>query len=250
MDFKLKKSELGFKVYTVDTKPTAPGANNDIAVITSVPMANWIMSPDKPSGIPRSEGDVWIQYSVKGKTTFNALKNNSMIIATISAWQYVDGVWVDVEAVSCQNGEWVSWITYYFRSGIGTVVEFESSMQTNGVCTIGTDKITFLKNAEYSNVSCACTKDKQRLKAGNVVIFDAKCTWQNTDSSGQWARVVGIYSSKPNIDGLPTDNAASIVYLEADSVRKQYKVRVKNDGMYYIASCGAGDAEIYDIYSQ
>ena len=90
-------------MYTVASKPTSPGANNDIAVITSVPMPNWIMSPGDPSGIPRSEGDVWIQYSVTGDT-FNILKNNSMMIATIKAWQYVNGVWADVEAVSCRNG--------------------------------------------------------------------------------------------------------------------------------------------------
>lgn len=110
MSFKFTKSNLNFDVYAVASKPTAPGANNDIAIITSVPMPNWTMSPDKPSGRPRSDGDAWIQYSVKGDT-FNALKNNSMMIATIKAWQYVDGMWTDVEAVSCQNGEWVYWIS-------------------------------------------------------------------------------------------------------------------------------------------
>lgn len=108
MNFKLNKSELNFKVYTVASKPITPGANNDIAIITSVPMSHWIMSHTVPSGRPRSDGDVWIQYSVKGNT-FNALKNNYMMIATIAAWQYVDGAWGEVEAVSCQNGEWVDW---------------------------------------------------------------------------------------------------------------------------------------------
>lgn len=114
MSFKFTKSNLNFDVYTVASKPTAPGANNDIAIITSVSMPNWIMSPDKPSGIPRSDGDVWIQYSVSGKT-FNALKNNSMMVATIKAWQYVDGAWTEVEAVSCQNGEWVDWVEYLIK---------------------------------------------------------------------------------------------------------------------------------------
>ena len=115
MNFTLKKSDLNFKVYTVEANPSTPGAKNDIAVISPVPMSNWIMSPDKPSGIPRTDGDVWIQYSVNGNT-FNALKNNSMMIATISAWQYVDGAWVDREAVSCQGGEWVDLITYLYKA--------------------------------------------------------------------------------------------------------------------------------------
>lgn len=113
MDFKLKKSELNFRVYTVDAKPTDPGTDNDIAVISSVPMTNWIMSPDDPSGIPRSDGDVWIRYEVTGKI-FDVLKNNTMMIATVEAWQYVDDAWVEVTAVSYQNGDWVDWITYVY----------------------------------------------------------------------------------------------------------------------------------------
>jgi len=105
MNFALKKSDLNFKVYTVEAKPTAPGAENDIAIISSVPMTNWIMSPEKPSGIPWNDGDVWIQYSTKSNTR-NILKQNALMIAMISAWQYVDGAWASVEAVSCQGGEW------------------------------------------------------------------------------------------------------------------------------------------------
>lgn len=112
MNFSIKKSNLNFKVYTVPSKPTTPGAENDIAIISSVPMTNWIMAPEKPSGIPRTDGDVWIQYSVEGDILFNALKQNALMIATISAWQYVDGEWVEVTAVSCQNGDWVDWIDW------------------------------------------------------------------------------------------------------------------------------------------
>ena len=118
MNFTLKKSDLNFKVYTVETKPSTPGAENDIAIISPVPMTNWLMSPDKPSGIPKNDGDVWIQYSTQGNTK-NILKQNTMMIATISAWQYVDGAWVDREAVSCQGGEWVDWFSgvYLFNDG-------------------------------------------------------------------------------------------------------------------------------------
>lgn len=120
MSFKFTKSNLNFDVYTSASKPTTPGANNDIAIITSVPMPNWIMSPDKPSGTPRSDGDVWIQYSVSGNT-FNALKNSTMMIATISAWQYVDGEWANVEAVSYQDGSWTQWIKFLLGDGVNSL---------------------------------------------------------------------------------------------------------------------------------
>lgn len=116
MNFSIKKSDLNFKVYTASSIPTAPGVENDIVIVTSVPMTNWIMSPEEPSGIPRADGDVWIKYSTEGNT-FNALKQNAFMIATISAYQYVDGKWVDVDAASCQGGEWVEWVTYLFNRG-------------------------------------------------------------------------------------------------------------------------------------
>lgn len=116
MKFTLKKSDLNLRVYTTPSKPTAAGAENDIAIISSVPMGNWLMSPEKPSGMPRNDGDVWIQYSTDGNT-FNALKQNALMIATISAWQYVDGAWVDREAVSCQGGKWAEWISYFYKEG-------------------------------------------------------------------------------------------------------------------------------------
>lgn len=108
MNFSIKKSDLSFKVYATSSRPTTSGTENDISIITSVPMSNWILSPDSPSGVPRTNGDVWIKYSVTGNT-FNALKNNTMLITTISAWQYVDDVWVDVEAASYRNGVWTDW---------------------------------------------------------------------------------------------------------------------------------------------
>lgn len=168
MDFKLKKSNLNFKVYTVTTKPTTAGAENDIAIISSVPMPNWILSPDGPSGIPRSDGDVWIQYSVSGNT-FNAIKQNSMMIATISAWQYVDGAWVDREAVSCQNGEWVDWIKYLYNNG-DTCDSVTGGWKTVGLATLGADCIE-LAPTSTTRYADACTNEKIDLSSCSKVLF-------------------------------------------------------------------------------
>ena len=115
MDFKLKKSNLNFRVYTSPTVPET-GEENDIVIISYVPMKNWMMSPDEPSGIPRNDGDVWIQYTVTGET-YNVLKNATMLIATIFAWQYVDGEWVDVPSGSYHNGMWNNIIEYLYDQG-------------------------------------------------------------------------------------------------------------------------------------
>ena len=117
MNFKLKKSDLNFRVYTATETPET-GNENDIVIISDTPMKNWILSPDMPTNIPRNDGDVCIQYSVMG-STFNALKNNSIMIAAICAWQYVDGAWVSANAMCYQNGMWGNWVTdiYLYKAG-------------------------------------------------------------------------------------------------------------------------------------
>ena len=57
MNFKLTKSSLNFKVYTSPTIP-ASGTENDIVIISSTPMENWILSSESPAGEPRNNGDV------------------------------------------------------------------------------------------------------------------------------------------------------------------------------------------------
>lgn len=110
MDFKLNKNNLNLSVRTAPELP-GTGKENDIVVISDVPMANWILSPDSPSGAPRNDGDVWLTYSVDG-SVFNALKQNTLMIAMVSAKQYIDGAWVDKTAKSYQNGEWVDWYVW------------------------------------------------------------------------------------------------------------------------------------------
>lgn len=107
MDFKLKKNSLNFSVYAVTDFPETAN-ENDIGVVTDIQIANWILSPEEPSGAPRNNGDVWITYSVDGSTV-NILKDNVLSIAWISAKQYVDSEWTDVTAKSFHNGEWVDW---------------------------------------------------------------------------------------------------------------------------------------------
>ena len=182
MNFTLKKSNLNFKVYTVESKPTTPGAENDIAIISSVPMTNWIMSPDNPTGIPRNEGDVWIQYSVCGNTK-NILKQNAMTIATIRAWQYVDGAWVDREAVSCQDGAWVDW--------------WDGSLYING--------------NEYAHVTGGWGTDGYTISDGSITSVSAGV--KNSDHFF----LQGSYSTKVMLGTLEPINADKFTTLHVDA---------------------------------
>lgn len=104
MNFKLTKSSLNFKVYTSPTIP-ASGTENDIVIISSTPMENWILSSDAPTGEPMNNGDVWIQYSVSGNV-FNIMNQHDFMLAITKIYQYVSGTWVSVDARRYVGGVW------------------------------------------------------------------------------------------------------------------------------------------------
>lgn len=193
MDFKLKKNNLNFKVYTAAATP-ATGTENDIVIITSTAMKNWVLSPNAPSGAPRTDGDVWLQYSVDGDV-FNTVKQNSFMIAPLTAWQYIDGTWASVPAVSYHGGEWTSWLVWLFNTGNqhtnitggwsgaatinsdGEIVFSSSGADTNGMST---DNKINKNNAKelHVNVSYFARGNSGRF---NVVLTKVKDSTATTD---------------------------------------------------------------------
>lgn len=121
MGFEIDRSNLKFNVRAMSSAPTSSthGAENDIALITTVPMTNWILSPDNPVCAPRTDGDVWITYSVEGDT-FNALRDNTMAIVVLTTYQYVNDEWTKINGKIYKNGTWQDMITEVaiFENGI------------------------------------------------------------------------------------------------------------------------------------
>lgn len=234
MSFKFTKSNLNFDVYTVAIKPTTPGENNDIAIITSVPMPNWIMSPDKPSGRPRSDGDVWIQYSVSGDT-FNALKNNSMMIATIKAWQYVDGAWAEVEAVSCQDGEWVAWIVYLYNNGTLSSPLTSAVTKTLSSTTIkfNSDNITYYDTNIDGDVGGFAFDNK--IDVSKFKTLRVKCRVSFSTTATEKYKF-GISRAK----STSTSNMVKIVYIpySTDAVYVDCPISDYSGEYYLVFSCG------------
>jgi len=202
MRFKLTKNMLNFNVYNVPKFPTGAGTENDIAIITSTPMSNWILSPDKPYGIPRSDGDVWLQYSVSGNT-FNALKQNTMLIAIISAWQYVNGAWANVEAAHYQGGEWVEWESAYYLFNSGDECEDITGGWTvgnaaNSNWSKGTDSIIVGYNGSESVHGWVASNNPLDVKDFSKLYVDVTVTgfFNATTSPG----LFGL-NSKSNLSG-------------------------------------------------
>ena len=246
MDFKLKKSDLNFKVYTSETEPTTPGIENDIVIITSVPMSNWILSTDKPSGTPRTDGDVCIRYSVTGNT-FNALKNDSMMIATISAYQFVDGAWVDVTAKSCQNGEWVDLMKriYIFEEGVGEKATFTITKDNQATINVAKDGIEwgYQEGATANWVVSYCTQ----YDVTNIDTICVEATVTTFTNTGRGLAVILDDANFNKSNQIPTHDAYT--QFSADGVRKVYELDVRSyTGNQYIGLMGAARATIHNIY--
>jgi len=109
-------ASLNFKVVGGTTQP-ASARENTIWINTDSEITGWALSPNELAD--PAEGLVWITTGSYAATQFNALKKNGIIIYPVSAFQYIDGVWVDKPAQIYQEGTWKDWLFYIFKEGYG-----------------------------------------------------------------------------------------------------------------------------------
>lgn len=134
-------SELNFtvKAYASETELLAAvPKENTIGIITTTQITSWIFSATEPE--TPANGIVWIYTGMGSPIEFNALKKNGVQVYPISAKQYVNGAWVDVTAMSYQNGEWTEWIDssklyYYNKQKYKWIVTAEKMNSTSGTIT-------------------------------------------------------------------------------------------------------------------
>lgn len=106
------------KTYPSETELKADKPKeNTIGVITTTTMTSWVFSATEPSA--PEVGMVWFTVETASGAEFNALKKNAIQVYPVSAKQYVGSKWTDVTALSNQGEEWVDWIAYLFKSGVG-----------------------------------------------------------------------------------------------------------------------------------
>ena len=229
MDFKLNKSSLGFNVRTASSVP-ATGNENDIVIISDVAMNGWMLSPDKPSNTPRSNGDVWIRYTVEN-ATFNVLRNATMLIAGLSAKQYIDGNWISKPVYHYQNGEWTEWFTGVLYDH-GTK-HSSLTLTPNSYCKIEdkADHMLFTLNANtsgivLSTVTYDLTPYSKLIVKWEDMSADAQC--------GACVRKDG--SSVKDVASLDTNGTVTI---DITSLEGEYNV-----GMRMAANSGGKTAKI------
>lgn len=241
--------------FTVVGGTTAPSNHkeNMIWVDTDTEITSWIFGAEEPS--PAEGGMVWITVGTSSAVAFNALKKNGIMVYPISAKQYVGGAWVDKEAKSYQNGEWVSWVVAVYLYNTGDECNAMTggwSQTSNG----GNKPMTLSKDSSYlhitgswsgnytsnSTTSTAKTVDVSKYTKLNV-LYDFSA------SSGTFAGA-GTPFQDLNI-GLGTSNASLSSYVSATKGTNQtvtLDISAQNGSFYVVIQsanyCTSGNVDI------
>jgi hypothetical protein len=104
------------KAYSTESELKADTPKeNTIGVVTTADISSWIFSATAPTEPVANM--VWISTTNYSTVEFNALKKNGIQVYPFSAKQYVSGAWVDVKAMSYQDGKWATWLLYLYKNG-------------------------------------------------------------------------------------------------------------------------------------
>ena len=109
---------LNFQVVGGTSAPSN-STENTIWVNTDVTISTWSFFKTKPTWT-MSNGWVYIvsEISTNNVTTaFDALKQNEIWINPITAWQYVNGAWVQKDMQIYKNGAWIPYTVFLYKSG-------------------------------------------------------------------------------------------------------------------------------------
>ena len=128
-------SSLNFNIVG-NPQPDNP-KENTLWVDTDVDITGWdfkVTTPDNPIA-----GMVWVLTGKYSTAAFNAIKENSIHIYPVRAYQYINGNWEEKDALLWQNGEWKEWAWFLYTSEL----EYVKYGGTNANLTIDGDVVRF-----------------------------------------------------------------------------------------------------------
>lgn len=226
---------LNFRIVGGTSEPSNP-RENLIWVNTDVKITSWIFSANEPEN-PES-GTVWISTGSSSTVEFNAIKKNGIQVYPLSAKQYIDGVWVDVEAKVYQNGKWVDLLYVYLISGSTLNTAFAGAWnQTTGQQGVG-------GSAQMTSEGLVVTANKGNGGSGSVFRYgpDNKINFSDFNSiefvvdiksgSGKFAAIVtsefatGYNSANIAYVDTAISQANQTVSMDVSGVNGEYYLRV------------------------
>ena len=242
--------KLNFSVVGGTIQPSNP-TENMIWVNTDTEITKVVFKSIEP--IDPIEDMVCIYTGASSNVSFDRIVINGIGIdevCPIFAKQYIGGEWVTKTAKSWQNGKWVDWITYLFKSGEGAQVDFEIYQHSNCSITQSADSIVISHSAIASGEGYWLTQNKYDLSNKKQIVFLAHCTanYIGTDTGYGYSTMFVVTSTKDRGSGFLLNRVAERVRTEYGQ-KMEYTVDVSSlNGEYYLGYSGIGNLTIYDVY--
>lgn len=212
-------------------RPTKP-THNMLWLKTDRDITNCVLSATEP-GNP-TDNEVWLIINNYGENVTFPMGNDWITIHPLSAYQYVNGNWVSVDAMIYLNGEWIELFMYLYNQGN------EIEHLTGGWASYATPAVVKNANSIYvegdSNVRCVIgTSSKIDLRNIDTLYFDVDVTGAGSSNSVE----VGV-NTKKDASGV-----ASAALGTAGRRIVQIKVTDVSEGYIYCATAGSATCNGY-----
>lgn len=190
------------------------------------------------------EGTLWVNIGDSSSNKIVSPVSKELItVYPLYAEQYVGGEWMSIEVMGYQDGEWVEWSTYYFKSGSGTKVQFAYRTGISSLAiSVGTNSIKISTSDNDSHY--VYTKEPQDLTNKSIVYMRYKAT------SMQSGHTPGLVVNQSTFGQTQYTGLTGRTALIVDSAEHTAALDVSSlTGKHYIGTNGVANMEIYDIWA-
>lgn len=240
---------LNLKVVGGTAAPSSPKGNT-VWVNTDTEINGYAFSTTQPTG--PVEGMVWFQTGTASSAAMNIDKKDTVMLYPGGCSQYIGGAWVEKDAQTYLNGQWVDWRTYFYNKGdecTDLTGGWTIRTETNGRGSKNSNSIR-LYNVSTASLSSAevSTMNKIDLTDVSTLFFELETSYGYccgvTDSPQAANAYLHFHQTSPYL-AVVADEKVSLS-------RTTVELDVSNiTGKHYIEICTSlGDLFLYDVYSK
>lgn len=250
---------FGLQIVGGTTRPKNP-THGMVWANTPNEITDIYLSAEKPTN--PVAGALWVRISnFGGKKIVSPVSKESITVYPLSAEQYINAAWVEIEVMSYQDVKWVAWIpegALYYRGD-------EMIAKTGGW-----EATTWLPTGSYTNVGFTFEKNEDQMSLGYSISATAGRDWCITSSDKidmskyntlgivaehSWeACKVGLSSAKPS-------SSATVNWIASIDIPKSHGTTTLDisdcDSSYYVVvwlyspkTLAASNVDVYEIVAE
>lgn len=242
---------LSVSAYSSADAMPATASDNDVAIISSIPVNNVTVSFEQPANA--ATGDVWLTIGEDGTSMTMGGNGVTLPIGVNNAMQYDGTAWQSVDAYIWQNGAWVSIESakvYLIRNGASNTALVDSwttKKDAKGVVTWNEDNVYIGYNegdGRYASIYTANTIDLTNYKKLSIVVSNTGGT-----KDGILGVLTAPYTGVSGTTGVEKMAASvGITYNIEDKATHVLDISAVNGAHHVQVIAGIFKATIHDIY--